>query len=174
MGGLGVADYSKTGQEVDTSRWTAREIFVGGSGVRHTKCDVWSYACTLWEIVTLGISTMNVTASGQIKHHFRFTGGTPYAEVKTSDLGGRLQRGLRLPRTRSMSDDLYQLMLECWQDDLDERPTFTEIKQRLVELAAQGAQVNRDFSLLLLPSHFSSDFFFILSEPHQPHACTGH
>ena len=50
VGGLGVADYSKTGQEVDTARWTAREIFVGGSGVRHTKCDVWSYACTLWEI----------------------------------------------------------------------------------------------------------------------------
>jgi hypothetical protein len=26
-----------------------------------------------------------------------------------------------------VDDDLYQLMLQCWQLDLDERPTFQEI-----------------------------------------------
>lgn len=36
-------------------------------------------------------------------------------------------RGHRLPQLQCVDDDLYQLMLQCWQLDLDERPTFREI-----------------------------------------------
>jgi hypothetical protein len=36
-------------------------------------------------------------------------------------------RGQRLPQLQVVDDDLYQLMLQCWQLDLDERPTFQEI-----------------------------------------------
>jgi hypothetical protein len=36
-------------------------------------------------------------------------------------------RGHRLPQLQCVDDDLYQLMLQCWQLDLDERPTFQEI-----------------------------------------------
>lgn len=54
-------------------------------------------------------------------------GGTPYADVATSDVGNRVMRGHRLPQLQCVDDDLYQLMLQCWQLDLDERPTFQEI-----------------------------------------------
>ena len=43
-------------------------------------------------------------------------------------------RGLRLPQPPNASDDLYQLMLNCWQIDLDERPNFDEILQVLHDM----------------------------------------
>lgn len=54
-------------------------------------------------------------------------GGTPYADVATSEVGSRVMRGQRLSQVHCVDDDLYQLMLQCWQLDLDERPTFCEI-----------------------------------------------
>lgn len=39
----------------------------------------------------------------------------------------RVMRGLRLSHLAYVGDELYQLMLQCWQLDLDERPTFQEI-----------------------------------------------
>ena len=36
-------------------------------------------------------------------------------------------RGQRLGQLQYVDDDMYQLMLECWQLDLDERPAFQEI-----------------------------------------------
>ncbi len=45
-------------------------------------------------------------------------------------------RGLRLTKPPNVSDGLYQLMLDCWQTDLDERPTFEEILQVLQDMEA--------------------------------------
>ena len=36
-------------------------------------------------------------------------GATPYSGVRTRDVGVRVMRGLRLPQTGYMSDDLYQV-----------------------------------------------------------------
>ena len=64
-----------------------------------------------------------------------FSGGTPYPEIQSSnDLVTRLMRGLRLPKPVNVSDGLYQLMLDCWQIDLDERPSFSEILQVLGDM----------------------------------------
>ena len=54
-------------------------------------------------------------------------GGTPYCDVSSSDVPARVMRGLRLPHLAYVGDELYQLMLQCWQLDLDERPTFQEM-----------------------------------------------
>ena len=61
-------------------------------------------------------------------------GGTPYAEVKSRDIGHRVIRGMRVPQTTYMTDEIYQLMLQCWQLDLDERPNFLQIKDELKRL----------------------------------------
>ncbi|XP_049953993.1 putative inactive tyrosine-protein kinase Wsck [Schistocerca serialis cubense] len=103
--GFGIAQYTKNGIVPDYTRWTAQEIFRGRYFV--SKSDVWSFGVTLWEITALG--------------------GTPYAEVSNTDVPARVMRGLRLAQLPVVGDDLYQLMLQCWQLDLDERPTFSEI-----------------------------------------------
>ena len=52
IGGLGIADYSKPGQESDLVRWSAQETFQSKSYA--AKCDVWSYGILMWEVLTLG------------------------------------------------------------------------------------------------------------------------
>ena len=63
-----------------------------------------------------------------------FLGGTPYVEVKNRDISNRVIRGMRVPQRNYMTDEVYQLMLQCWQLDLDERPTFRQIKDELIQL----------------------------------------
>ena len=43
------------------------------------------------------------------KNNYIFVGGTPYSEVKTRDVTSRVMRGLRVPQTQYISDDLYQV-----------------------------------------------------------------
>ena len=62
------------------------------------------------------------------------SGGTPYGNVKSRDVGNRVTRGMRVPQTQYMTDDIYQVMLQCWQLDLDERPTFRQIEGALTHL----------------------------------------
>ena len=54
IGGIGLADYSKAGQEIDPLRWTAQEALKSKMFV--TKCDVWSFGILMWEAFTLGIT----------------------------------------------------------------------------------------------------------------------
>ena len=71
-------------------------------------------------------------------HEIFFTGGTPYGPIRNKDLVPRVERGMRLNQTPYMSDDIYQLMLSCWEVDPDERPNFLEIEGTLSQLAQYG------------------------------------
>ena len=79
---------------------------------------MWSFGVLLWEAVALGAS--------------------PYADLKSRDVAGRVARGMRLPQTAGVSEELYQVMLNCWMLDPDERPTFGEVVEQLVDLAHNG------------------------------------
>ncbi|KAJ1526242.1 hypothetical protein ONE63_009398 [Megalurothrips usitatus] len=109
---FGIAKYNRPNVVADFTRWTAREIF--RSQHFTVKSDVWAMGCLLWEMAALG--------------------GTLYSNIPTAEVAGRVMRGLRPPHLGHVSDDLYQLMLQCWQLDLDERPDFSEICTALCEL----------------------------------------
>lgn len=112
-----LAEYEPVKEKYDYSRWTAAESLK--SRVYTTKSDVWSFGIVLWEAVTCG--------------------GTPYHGVKSKDVALRVLRGMRLDQPKYLGDDLYQLMLQCWQIDLDERPTFHELTNILDGLTTEGA-----------------------------------
>ncbi|CAL1526441.1 unnamed protein product [Lymnaea stagnalis] len=78
------------------------------------KSDVWSYGILLWEIVTLG--------------------GCPYPGVPNSDLFRLLSEGYRLERPNNCSHDIYKIMLTCWHPCLDDRPSFTQLKNKIESL----------------------------------------
>jgi hypothetical protein len=122
--GCGIAHYNKYNENPDYTRWTAQEIFRGRPHV--SKSDVWSFGCVLWEICALG--------------------GTPYADVATSEVGNRVMRGQRLSQLHCVDDDLYQLMLQCWQLDLDERPTFQEIAH-ILENMLEDSMIHLNFEV---------------------------
>lgn len=101
--GIGLSDYAKNGVELDYSRWYAHELF--RQRQPSAKSDVWSFGCLLWEACALG--------------------GTPFAYLQTHEVANEIRRGqLRLRQLHYITADLYQIMLNCWQTDSDERPTF--------------------------------------------------
>ncbi|KAK4871871.1 hypothetical protein RN001_015995 [Aquatica leii] len=125
VSGYGLAQYCNPNMLPDYTRWTAAEVFRSQQYV--SKCDVWSFACLLWEICVLG--------------------GTPYGSVPNNEIPDRVMRGLRLVQMRYFSDDLYQIMLNCWQLDLDERPTFKSLVDTLTSIKQDTLNSHLNFNL---------------------------
>ncbi|XP_072765204.1 discoidin domain-containing receptor 2 [Anoplolepis gracilipes] len=110
-------------------RWMAWEsIFLGKYT---TKSDVWAFAVTLWEILNLGrrvpyehLSDEEVVQSLRQLHH-----AADCNNVNSEDGCKEDSRNVfdYLPRPTASSKDIYDLMLECWRREENERPTFREI-----------------------------------------------
>jgi len=47
--------------------------------------------------------------------------------MNNSELITQLQRGYRHPRPRQCSDELYEIMMQCWKEEPVERPTFAHL-----------------------------------------------
>ncbi|KAG0444315.1 hypothetical protein HPB47_013935 [Ixodes persulcatus] len=60
--------------------------------------------------------------------------GTPYVNLKTAEVAERVTRGLRLSQPKGVRENMYQLMLQCWELDRDERPTFEQLLSSLQEM----------------------------------------
>jgi len=123
---------------VDNSRTAVRRrnarVTYGKSdfqGKYTTKSDVWAFAVTLWEILNLGrrvpyehLSDEEVVQSLRQLHH-----AADCSNVNPEDSGKEDSNNDfdYLPRPTASSKDIYDLMLECWQREETERPTFREI-----------------------------------------------
>jgi len=86
-------------------KWTAPEAL--NYGKYTSLCDVWSYGVLSWEIFSKG--------------------GTPYQGMTNTRARELIDSGYRMPAPEGTPDEVYQLMLRCWQYDPDDRPHFTEI-----------------------------------------------
>ncbi|XP_019646818.1 PREDICTED: tyrosine-protein kinase SRK3-like [Branchiostoma belcheri] len=99
-------------------RWMAPERLMR-EGRYTSKSDVWSFGVVLYEIATLG----NVPYPGRER--------TLLEELRT---------GYREPRPPGLKQELYDMMLRCWQWEEDDRPEFEELYDELdaeVEVMAE-------------------------------------
>eukprot|EP00088_Acartia_fossae_P059822 TRINITY_DN7150_c0_g1_i1.p1 TRINITY_DN7150_c0_g1~~TRINITY_DN7150_c0_g1_i1.p1 ORF type:complete len:868 (+),score=211.06 TRINITY_DN7150_c0_g1_i1:62-2665(+) len=86
-------------------KWTAPEAL--NYGKYTSLCDVWSYGVLAWEIFSKG--------------------GTPYQGMTNTRARELIDSGYRMPAPDGTPDEIYQLMLRCWQYESDDRPHFSEI-----------------------------------------------
>uniref|UniRef100_A0A8D2KXU3 Tyrosine-protein kinase n=1 Tax=Varanus komodoensis TaxID=61221 RepID=A0A8D2KXU3_VARKO len=87
-------------------KWTAPEAI--NYGTFTIKSDVWSFGILLTEIVTYG--------------------RIPYPGMSNPEVIQNLERGYRMPMPDNCPEELYKLMLQCWKDSPEERPTFEYLK----------------------------------------------
>ncbi|XP_036386343.1 tyrosine-protein kinase HCK-like [Megalops cyprinoides] len=90
-------------------KWTAPEAINYGSFT--IKSDVWSFGILLMEIITYG--------------------RTPYPGMTNPEVIRSLEKGYRMQRTESCPQELYDIMLDCWKNRPEERPTFEYLQSVL-------------------------------------------
>ncbi|CAB3248623.1 unnamed protein product [Arctia plantaginis] len=113
VSGFGLSHMRPLHETPDYTRWTSHEM------LRHTrfnpKADVWSFGILVWEVLTMG--------------------ATPYFHSSNKDVAARILRGMRPSQPSYVGDELFQLCLQCWQVDPDERPTFSSLVEELIPFA---------------------------------------
>lgn len=92
-----------------------------------SQSDVWAFGVLLWELVTLG--------------------GTPYPTINNRELLRLLKTGYRMEKPEICNDEIYEIMTHCWMESPDDRPNFTQIRERL-EVMMQKDNPYLDFSAL--------------------------
>lgn len=99
-----------------TLPWMAPELLSGKSNMVSEKIDVYSFGIVMWELLT---------------------GEEPYSDMRAAEIiGGIVNDSLR-PQIPSWCDPEWKgLMESCWSSDPAERPSFTDISQRLRKMAA--------------------------------------
>ncbi|XP_063374411.1 tyrosine-protein kinase Fer isoform X1 [Cydia amplana] len=86
-------------------KWTAPEAL--NYGKYTSLCDVWSYGVLMWEIFSKG--------------------ETPYAGMTNSRAREKIDSGYRMPAPEGCGEDVYALMLRCWEYEPDKRPHFHQL-----------------------------------------------
>ncbi|XP_040283120.1 tyrosine-protein kinase Blk isoform X2 [Bufo bufo] len=90
-------------------KWTAPEAV--NFGVFTIKSDVWSFGILLTEIVTYG--------------------RIPYPGMTNPEVIRLLEEGYRMPCPENCTSELYDIMLKCWRETSEERPTFDYLQSVL-------------------------------------------
>jgi fyn-related kinase len=90
-------------------KWTAPEAAIYNKF--SVKSDVWSFGIVLTEIVTYG--------------------RTPYPSMSNQEVLQQVSHGYRMPKPLNCPDRLHQIMMSCWKQEAETRPTFETLKYKL-------------------------------------------
>lgn len=112
-------------------KWTAPEHLFTDSeenDVRVSeKSDVWSYGVVLYEIFTLG--------------------GVPYPGWNEWKVVYELKvNKYRMPQPEHVSEELYQIMMDCWNEDPNTRPSFDHLHELTTRFVEDEYYVELDMS----------------------------
>ncbi|XP_053152718.1 tyrosine-protein kinase Fer isoform X2 [Hemicordylus capensis] len=104
--------YSSSGLKQIPIKWTAPEALNYG---RYTsESDIWSYGIFLWETFSLGVS--------------------PYPGMTNQQAREQVEKGYRMSAPQKCPEEIYKIMLRCWDYNPEVRPKFSEIHKELSAL----------------------------------------
>ncbi|XP_069937396.1 platelet-derived growth factor receptor alpha-like [Cherax quadricarinatus] len=77
--------------------------------------DVWAFGVTLWEIFSLG--------------------STPYPGIEVNkDFFNLLESGYRMEKPKYANQQIYDLLIQCWEKEPINRPSFSQAAEHLAAL----------------------------------------
>ncbi|KJE91304.1 hypothetical protein CAOG_02460 [Capsaspora owczarzaki ATCC 30864] len=94
-------------------KWTAPEALLNNTYTN--KSDVWSFGVVLWEVYSFG--------------------RIPYPRMSHTEVVQEIKRGYRMESPEGCPTAIYNIMLACWQIEVDRRPSFREIETQLEKAA---------------------------------------
>lgn len=102
--------YRMTGSAPLPVRWMAPEALM--DGVSTSKSDVWSYGIVLWELITFA--------------------KLPYGLLSNNEVCDMVtEEDYRMPMPKGCPEPLYDIMLDCWDEEPDARPEFSVIYEKM-------------------------------------------
>ena len=93
-------------------KWLPLETL--NSRIISEKSDVWSFGILSYEIYSLG--------------------KVPYENMDIKDVHEFLNHGNRLECPEYANEEIYNMMISCWHENPDDRPTFTGLLETLRSL----------------------------------------
>ncbi|XP_020833802.1 tyrosine-protein kinase ZAP-70 [Phascolarctos cinereus] len=91
-----------------------------------SRSDVWSYGVTMWEALTYGQK--------------------PYKKMKGPEVIKFIEEGKRMDCPPECPPDIYTLMRDCWIYKWEDRPSFSDVEQRVriyyYSLASKAEEVS--------------------------------
>ncbi|KAM8873655.1 platelet-derived growth factor receptor alpha isoform 2-T2 [Spinachia spinachia] len=123
------SNYVSKGSTFLPVKWMAPESIF--DNMYTTLSDVWSYGILLWEIFSLG--------------------GTPYpGMVVDSSFYNKIKSGYRMSKPELAPDDVYEMMMKCWNSEPEKRPSFLALSDTVSTLLPSSykrhyERVNREF-----------------------------
>ncbi|XP_067839030.1 tyrosine-protein kinase Fer isoform X2 [Heptranchias perlo] len=102
--------YSSSGLKQIPIKWTAPEAL--NYGRYSSESDVWSYGILLWETFSLGVC--------------------PYPGMTNQQAREQVEKGYRMSAPQKCPEEIYNIMLRCWEYKPENRPNFSDIHKELL------------------------------------------